>query len=457
MTQSWPTIEPSTELLNNWHIDATCDYLEAVHRGDIKRLIINMPPRMMKSILVSVCFPCWEWTKKPGLRYIFVSYSKELSSKHSVDRRIIMESSWYRSRWGDDVKFSDDTNMKAYYANTAQGKMFSTSVGGQVTGFGGNRIVMDDLHDPEEAESPTARETAIRYFKTKLYNRLDNKRKDAIVCVMQRVHEGDIAGYLIDEFKEQGFEVLRLPAECEEEDEKVISTPSGITYERQTGDLLWPEREGPDEIAALKEAMGPYAYAAQYQQRPAPSGGGMLPKDRWRYWTRDTLPALFDRLIQSWDMTFKDTTGSDYVAGMVLASKGPNIYILDLRNERMAFPKTLMAVKAMRTKWPTTGAIYVEDKANGPAIISSLSSQIPGLIAVNPEGGKEARVSAISYLVDAGNVYLPDPSYFKWVNEFILQAARFPKGKNDDMVDAFSQGCLKLRLRSRPRMFLRCG
>ncbi len=338
--------------------------------------------------------------------------------------------------------------------------MVATSVGGTATGKGGDFIVVDDLHNPTEAQSDIQRETAITFFDQTLSTRLDNKRTGAIVVVMQRLHEKDLSGHLL----ERGdYVYLRLPAEAETR--TIIHLPiSGRSIVRGEGDLLWPEREGPIELAAQKKAMGSYAYAGQYQQRPSPAEGGILKRYWWKYWCYpgQKLPAVTTRneggamlnidavelpqgLIeaQSWDMAFKDTKESAYVVGQIWGRAGADCFLLDQVRDKMDFPSTIDAVEKMTEKWPKAGAKWIEDKANGPAVIATLGRRVPGLIPVNPEGGKEARAHAVSPMIEAGNVFLPHPAIASWVHEFIEECAAFPNSVNNDQVDSMTQALLR--------------
>jgi len=431
--QAWDVIEPGTEYLHNWHIDAISEHLEAVSAGQIKRLLINIPPRYMKSISVSVCWPTWEWIRKPETRWIFASYSSSLSTKHSVDRRTIIQSDWYQKNWGNRFFLVSDQNVKTEYLNDKRGVMVSTSVGGTATGKGGNRIVVDDPHNPQEAQSDTQRESGVTFFNQTLTTRLDNKKKDAIVVVMQRLHEKDLSGYLL---AQGGWEHLCLPAEADKR--TIISMPiSGKEIIREPDDLLWPEREDVKEIEQVKKDLGSYGYAGQYQQRPSPAEGGIFKRHWWQYYRH--MPERFDEIIQSWDCTFKDTKGSDYVVGQIWGRIGALFYLLDQVRAKLNFPATLQAVKNLTAKWPNAFLKLIEDKANGPAVISTLTTQIPGLVPVNPEGGKEVRAHAVSSAAEAGNVFLPDPSIAPWINDFVEECAAFPNGANDDQVDGMTQ------------------
>jgi len=440
--QAWHVIEPATPYLHNWHIDLICEYLEAVSAGQITRLIINIPPRYMKSIAVSVMWPVWEWIRHPETRWIFASYSQSLSTKHSVDRRTIIQSDWYQSRWGDRFKLVEDHNLKTEFLNDKRGHMIATSVGGTSTGKGGNRLVVDDPLNPKEAASDVLRERANTWFDQTFYSRLDDKKTGAIVVIMQRLHEKDLTGHLLEQGGE--WEHLCLPAIAE--DRQVIHFPmSGRTLVREPGDLLWPEREGPKEIEAAKLALRSYGFAGQYQQRPSPMEGGIFKRGWWKFYKEP--PARFDEMIQSWDCSFKSASTSDYVVGQVWGRVGGEFYLLDQVRDRMDFTETLQAVRALTAKWPKARSKLIEDKANGQAVIDALKREIPGIIPVTPKESKEARAMAVQPFMEAGNVYLPDPSIAPWIHDFIEECAAFPNAAHDDQVDAMTQALNRLAQR----------
>jgi phage terminase large subunit-like protein len=295
----------------------------------------------------------------------------------------------------------------------------ATSVGGTATGEGGDRIVVDDPHNVNEAESDLVRRGVIDWWDQVMSTRLNDPKTGAKVIVMQRVHEADLAGHVL---AQGGYEHLCLPAEYEG---PTRSTMIGWSDPRtEAGELLWPERFGPDEINALKRSMGSYASAGQLQQRPAPAEGGILKRHWWRYWKpvgaslppvairlpdgqQQLIPAIdlpesFDEQVQSWDMAFKDIDSSDYVVGQVWAKKQADKFLLHQVKARLDFPKTLDAVRKTTTDWPHTHAKLVEDKANGTAVIATLKHEISGMIPVNPEGGKESRASAVSPQIESG-------------------------------------------------------
>ena len=435
--QAWPILEPSTPFLPNWHIDYLVEHLEAVTQGQITRLLINIPPRSGKSILVTVLWPVWEWIRDPSMRAIFASYAESLAIKHSLDRRSVLQSPWYQRHWGARVQLASDQNEKREFRNTRGGHMTVTSTGGSILGKGGSRIVVDDPHQP--AESDTQREAVLRFFRQTLSTRLDNKNMGAIVAVMQRLHERDLSAVCLD----LGFEHVCIPAEAEEATRHVFPL-SGRVFERPAGDILWPAREDADILEEQRQLLGSAAYAGQYQQRPAPADGAIFQREWFKYY--DELPRGLTSYAQSWDMSFKDGSGNDYVVGLVAARRGADIFLIDRAKGKWSFSESCKQVMRFHQRYPQTRTTLIEDAANGPAIIDHLRHIIGGIIAVTPEGGKMARAQAAQPWVEAGNVYLPNPAPNgrrrpdrDWVEDFHYQLIIFPHGQHDDDVDAFTQ------------------
>jgi predicted phage terminase large subunit-like protein len=458
--QAWHVIEPSTPFVPGWHIDAIIDHLEAVSYGHIRNLLINVPPRHMKSLLVSVLWPAWEWTRSPARRWLFSSYAATLSIRDSVKCRRLLESPWYKARWGHVFMLTGDQNAKMRFDNNRSGYRLSTSVGGAVTGEGGDRIVCDDPHNVADVTSDAIRKSALDGWDIAMSTRVNDPKTSAMVIVMQRCHQRDLSGHLLEK---GNFEHLCLPAEYEGPGRV---TSIGFSDPRtEQGELLWGERFGPQEIEDLKISLGSYGAAGQLQQRPSPAGGGIIKRHWFRYFqprgmnlppvevrlpdgTLMSIPALeaphhVEEQIQSWDCAFKDLDTSDYVVGQMWARLGAHFLLGDQFRARTDCPGTVKAVREMTARWPGTMAVLIEDKANGSAVIQMLAYEIPGLLPINPQGGKVARAHAVSPLIEAGNVYLPHPDWQPWVHDFIEECVQFPNGAHDDQVDAMTQALLR--------------
>lgn len=467
--QAWHVVEPATPYQHNWHIDALCDHLQATlpplpgydpaamqwPSSAIRNLLITMPPRAMKSLTVSVFFPAWAWIHFPEMRFLFASYAQTLSTEHSQLTRMVIESDWYQARWGDRFQLSEDDNLKTRFSNNRRGYRVATSVGASVTGFGGDFVITDDPHNVQQAESDAVRSDAVRWWTRAMSTRLNNPNTGVRIVVMQRVHENDVAGAVLESGE---YTHLNLPMEYEPTD---TVTPIGWRDPRtDPGELMWPSRYGPEAITRLKAELGSYAYASQFQQRPTPAEGGILKRHWLRFWQHAGMdlppvefdvdgrtvahplidrPSLFDDELQSWDLSFKETRSGSYVVGLVGGVHGARLFLRDRFRDRTDFPGTITAFLRMTERWPDADIKLVEDKANGPALMSTLESRIPGIVAVSPDGTKEARMHAAAPFVEGGGLILPHPRIAPWVTEFIDEICTFPLAAHDDDADALSQ------------------
>ena len=275
IAKSFNTINPSVKYNHNWHIDLIAEYLKAVYNGEIKRLIINIPPRSLKSVCVSVAFPAWVLGKKPNSRIIVASYSEILSLKHSLDCRLIVSSKWFKDTF-KDFELMQGQNEKHKFATTKNGYRFATSVGGSLTGEGGDILIVDDPHNPQQIMSDKYRQKTLDWFSNTFISRLNDKKNGVIIIVMQRLHQKDLVGYLLNK-KENDWTILNIPAIAEKDE--IYSIGNFIKF-RQKGEILHPSREGEKEIERIKKDMGSYVFSAQYQQKPIVKDGNMI-KSEW--------------------------------------------------------------------------------------------------------------------------------------------------------------------------------
>lgn len=436
--QAWSIIEPSRDLQETWLIDLIIEYLTAVEMGQIKRLLINMQPRSLKSILVSVVWPAWSWTKMPYLRWIFASYSASLSTKHSLDRRRILESAWFLKNWGDVCRLEDDQNQKTEFQNTQRGLMAATSVGGSITGKGGSRIVIDDLINPQDAESKPLRETALDFYQRTLVTRLDDKETGAIVAVEQRTHNQDTSAHIL---KEGGWTHLKVPATAPSRS-VVVFPISGRKIVREEGDVINPLRESPKVLAGLKVAMGSRAYNAQYQQAPEAADGGQFNSSWWRYYKFDALPTV-EVSARAWDTAVKTGQTNDPTASCLIHKCKDGYYVNPhFFNKRIQYPELQKQIQIEAAARPAEYEI-VEDASSGASVIQDLQTNTAiAIIPFTAEKDKITRASRVSSLVEAHKVFLPLEA--PWVADFIELMADILNAEHDDMADAFVMALMQL-------------
>lgn len=406
------------------HTHLVCEVLEKVEQGEVDRLMVFMPPRHSKSMTISETFPSWFIGRKPDRKVILASYGDSLARRFGRANRKKVEE-FAPSVFG--VQLSPEHGSASNWGIEEHGgQMISAGIGGPISGEGADLLVIDDpIKNRQEADSETYRDMVWNEWQNTLLTRLQPGA--AVVVILTRWHEDDLAGRLLNSEPDL-WTVLSLPAVAEEND----------ALGREPGQALWPEFGFDEDWAAgRKTSVGSYTWSSLYQQRPSPPQGGVLQRGWWQYYRQ--APSKFDEVVQSWDMNFKDKKGSSYVVGQVWGRNGADKYLLDQVRARLDFVATLRAVVSLSAKWPQARRKLVEDKANGPAVISSLKRQVSGLTAVTPQGSKEARAHAVSPDIEAGNVYIPDPSIAPWVHDFVEECANFPNSANDDQVDAMSQ------------------
>ncbi|MBT7953070.1 MAG: terminase, partial [Gammaproteobacteria bacterium] len=332
--KTFETVSTGDSFADNWHLQAIAYHLKLCAQGDIRRLIITIPPRSLKSISASVAFPAWLLGHDPTRKIICVSYANDLAIKHSLDTRIVMESDWYR-RCFPHAGLNPNKNTQHEFMTTKLGYRLATSVGGTLTGRGGNLIIVDDPHKSDEVESDVKRESVINWFRNTLVSRLNDKKKDVIIVIQQRLHEEDLAGHLLEK---EGWTHLNLPAIAEEAESILVG--KGKYHERKVGDVLHPEKEPIEALMQMEEDTGSYAFAAQYQQRPAPLGGGIV-KWAWfkqRYAQRPNKQEG-DYVIQSWDTASSTGQMNDYSVCTSWLTRNGQCYLLDVFRKRLEFPQ----------------------------------------------------------------------------------------------------------------------
>lgn len=439
--KAFNTLCDGAEFQYNWHLDAIADALEPTQQGIGARLIVNVPPRSLKSISISVAWVAWKLGHDPSLRFVCISYSAELSNKHARDCRTLMQSDWYRRVFPRTVL----TRVAEHdFETTARGGRMSTSVGGTLTGRGGDIIIIDDPIKPDEAATEAARRTVIEWFSTTMASRLDDKSRGSIILVMQRVHEDDLTGHLLEA---GGWTHLNLPAIAEMDED--IPIGSGRVHKRRIGDVLHPAREPRRILDSLKAVMGSAVFSAQYQQAPVPAHGNLVERGWLKYVAHPPERGPADRIVQSWDCASKDGVLNDYSVCITVLIRGRSINVLDVYRAKLNFPDLVKATIRL-AKTYAAETILIEDVASGTQLIQSLKARddIPRPLARRPEGDKISRMSGASQRIEAGDLILPRNA--PWLGEFERELLAFPSGRHDDQVDALAQ--LVIYENRRPRV-----
>jgi len=444
--QAWYIVEPVTEFQDNWHIDAICEHLEAVSKGEIRKLLINVPPRHMKSLLTSVFWMTWTWIKKPALRWVFVSYDGALSVRDSRKSRNIIKSKWYQERWEDKFKLAGDQNLKTRFENDKTGHRIASSVSGGSTGKGGDIIVADDPHNVKEARSDNKRETVLTWWDEVMSSRLNDPKNSARVIIMQRIHEHDLSGHVLEQ---GGYEHLCLPAEYEPS-RKSITCIGWEDPRAKQGELLWPDRFGPKEIEDKKKELGSFGYAGQMQQSPQPAGGGMIKQSYFKYYSERTSSyILYDgndkkiihkkkcKMFQTIDTALKDKETNCYTAiGTWILTPDNELLLYNVFRERLQVPDQWPEIKKQRQRYNRLLFQAVEDKASGTGIIQAARKEGKPLKKLKADTDKVSRAFDISLMYENGMVY--HLSNATWLTDYENEMTKFPKGEFDDQVDMAS-------------------
>jgi predicted phage terminase large subunit-like protein len=432
MLRCFTDLNAGATYLPSWHIEVLAAKLQSVRNGRVPRLIVNIPPRHLKSLTSSVALPAWLLGHDPTIAIINVTYGQELSDKFARDCRAIMMSGWYRALF--PTKLASARASLQELTSTRGGFRMATSVGGVLTGRGADLVLIDDPVKPTDAMSESRR-AANEWFDGTLYSRLNDKAKGAIVIVMQRLHEDDLVGHVL---KREGWEILSFPAIAETDELHVAETAFGRReFRRQAGEALHPERESLETLTHIRTTIGEYNFAGQYQQRPAPAGGGMVKEAWFRRYRMSDRPEKFDRVVQSWDTANKPSELADYSVCTTWGLKGPNFYLLNVFRKRLTFPELKRAVIEQDQQFHPE-VILIEDKASGTQLIQDLiEAGLSRVTRYKPEGDKIMRVHAQTATIENGFVHLPEEAH--WLADYIAELTVFPAGRHDDQVDSTAQ------------------
>lgn len=483
---AWPHFDPA-EFVDNWHLEDICDHMQAVAEGSIKRLLLNEPPRTGKTAIISICFCAWIWAQRrrgpllgPHVAFFYASYAEKLSLEHSIKCLRLIQSRWYQERWGS--RFRMIRESAGHIENDKGGYRMASSVDAKATGYGADILVADDPHLVKEAESENIREDTVRWWSETMPSRLNNRSTGAMIVVMQRVHEGDLSGAILASMNEYvHFCVPMSYVPCKHinawsgdeiktfiGDDADEVDPDDIFWEdRRTeeGQLLWPGRFPAKEVYKLERELGPYAYAGQYQQTPAPRTGGIIRRDWWQKWDKATAeknggvptkyPA-FEYVLASLDTAYTEKEENDPSALSIWGvwrdpNGNPMVFLMFCWEERLLLHDLVSRVGGDCKKFKIDRLI-IEDKAAGHSVSQELHRLFGsfnfGIELINPRTGfiktadKVARLQTVVHLFAEGLIYTPDK---EWADAMINQCATVPRSVHDDLADTCSMALLYLR------------
>jgi len=395
---AFSVVRPGQLFKPNWHLEAIAEKLSQVARGEVRRLIITVPPRNLKSLYASVCLPAWFLGHHPGERVVVVSYSDFLARTHANDFRLLVRDPIYQATF-PAMRLARETDREI--TTTKRGKRIATSIEGTLTGLGGNLIIIDDPLKPGDAMSEAVRSRVIEWYRSTLLSRGDDKAATRIVVVMQRVHQEDLVGYLLDQ---GGFEILNLPAIAQRTE--TFDLGQGRSYTRQKGELLHPDHEPADVLRELKQTMGPIAFSAQYQQSPIPPGGTII-KRKWLTTYDDIQIQPGDAVVMSWDIALSETECGDYSACVVLLRRREVFYVLEVVRGRFLFEPLKRKVMEVKQRHGSAATLLIEESPISRGLIQSLREQSINVTPYKPDTDKRARLISQCDLFEGGSVRFP--------------------------------------------------
>jgi predicted phage terminase large subunit-like protein len=468
---AWPIVDPAP-FIDNWSVGAVCDHLEAITRGEIQDLVINVPPRMAKSTTVCVFWPTWEWIDHPAEQFLCTSHREELAIRDAVKSRRLIQSPQYQAVWGDRFHLSGDVNLKSRYENDRMGHRISVAIGSSV-GENATRVIADDPHNTDVTESEPIRKAVIQAWDGGLAMRRNNPKRDARVIIMQRQHGSDLVGHVL---KQGGWVHLKLP--MEHEGRPCVTVLGLVDPRKKIGELIWPERFPRDVVEKLKVGLGDFGTSAQFQQEPSPTEGGLFKRRWFRLWPSKLKIPVIEHLVLIYDTAYSgpEQMDGDPSAGIALAvvrepaTKRRVALLVDAWSERLEWPELRKQVHAdwkarycgsevndPRDPGRRPDALVIEAKASGISLIQDLQRLgVPAVPAKKIYGGryeldKVARATNISALVQAGLLYVLESEKRpgeprSWANDVIVQLMQLPRGEHDDLADAAVHGLTYLQL-----------
>ena len=429
--RSFYTLNPGAGFVPGWHIRAMAHQLEHVERGEIQRLVITVPPRHLKSHSVSVAFAAWLLGLDPTSRIVAVSYGSDLAQNFSFQTRKIMESTWYRRTFPGTRLDPRRTNLDEI-RTTRHGYRLSASVGGPLTGKGGNFFLIDDPLKASDAYSEIARNKVLEWYRSTLLSRRDNPKTDRMIIVAQRLHVDDLPGYVLEQ---GGWEHLNLPAIATQDQR--IYLDDGRKRVREKGQILQPRRLDKAELDRLKKELGSLIFQAQYQQDPAPAEGNLVKIDWFERY--DEMPSTgdFEVIVQSWDTAIETGDSNDYSVCTTWGINGDRLFLLDVDRQRLGYPELRKRFLTLQNRYGAK-LVIVEEAGTGKSLLQDIRSQgMTWFKGLKPTQDKITRLAQQSAKIEAGMVFLPNNA--PWLETFEKELIAFPNGKHDDQVDSLSQ------------------
>ncbi len=432
--KAFDDLNPGTEYFHNWHIEVIAEALERCFTGKLRRLIINVPPRSLKSHMVSISFVAWILGHRPAAQLICASYAQDLADRLAIDCRSIIAADWYQDLF-PNTRLAAGRQSIHDFMTTRKGSRLATSVGGVLTGRGADIIVIDDPLKPDEALSDTRRKIVNDWYDHSLFTRLNDKQRGCIILIMQRLHEDDLVGHVL---KQGDWELLKFPAIAEDDENYCVQTLYGRKrFERRRGEALHADREPLEVLARLRDVLGEFNFAGQYQQAPSPVGGGMIKRQWFHSYTPQELPKEFALVFQSWDTANKSSELNDYSVCTTWGKLDHKLFLLDVLRKRLTYPDLRRAVKAHAEVYKASN-ILIEDKASGTQLIQDLIADgVHCVKRIEPKMEKVLRMHSVTSTIENGFVHIPEQA--PWLPEYLHEMMVFPNGKFDDQADSTSQ------------------
>lgn len=420
-------LNPTASFYHNWHLELISYALSLVSTGEVLRLIINMPPRSLKSVAISVAWPAWIMGGDPSKRVICASYSQKISNKLSLDTRSVVVSDWFRQIF-PELTIIPGQNEKAKFVTSQHGFRMATSVGGSLTGEGGDILILDDPHNPIHLLSPKMRNKTIDWFENSFVSRLNNKAKGAIIIVMQRLHNEDLTGHLL---KKKNWEIMTIPSFA---DENIEVRFKNFHYFFGKDQVLNPHLDTMESLNHLRRDMGDFNFSSQYQQRPVGNLSGLIKLDWLRFYDKTITPEM---VFISWDTAIKIGHNHDYSCATIWTIMNNKYYLLDLFRGKLEYPSLKKKIQELASLYPNN-VILIEDQASGRSLIQEFRAELNMSVqAIKPFISKELRVASIAGLFESGLVMLPQNS--PWLASLVEELIEFPNAPHDDQVDSISQ------------------